>query len=177
MASWQEEDVYNVTMATPLQDIDEVGDATLRVFHAAGFNHVRDLVNREGQERRIQEAIDGLKAVAPFRADEYWRRMASRCNTVIERLRSADAMPFAPDCFCCPITMDWFLDPVVTRYGDTYERHAIERHVRDHGTDPLSRRPLTLEDLVENRAMREAVRYHQRHFMRFAVPLRVRAQP
>ncbi len=173
-APWQEDDVYTVTMATPLADIDGVGAATLRVFHAAGFTHVRDLMNPNGQERRIQETIDALKASRdePARTHEYWRHMASRCNTVIRRLRHSEALPFAPDCFCCPITMDWFLDPVVTKYGDSYERDAIERHVRDHGTDPLSRRPLSLEDLFPNRAMREAVQYHQRHFLRFAVPLR-----
>ncbi len=176
-------------MATPLADIDGVGAATLRVFHAAGFTHVRDLMNPTGQEsrkglwpllerdvlaRRIQETIDALKASRdePARTHEYWRHMASRCNTVIRRLRHSEALPFAPDCLCCPITMDWFLDPVVTKYGESYERDAIERHVRDHGTDPLSRRPLSLEDLFPNRAMREAVQYHQRHFLRFAVPLR-----
>lgn len=161
-------------MDTLLKDIDGIGAETLKVFEAAGFKRVGDLVSREGQELRVQLAIQELKADEPqaLLNERRWMRLASRCTTVIERVRSSEAMPFAPECFCCPITLDWFIDPVVTRYGDTYERHAIERCIREQGTDPLSQRPLEMCDLFENHAMRDAVAYHLRHFMRFVVPLR-----
>lgn len=32
-----------------------------------------------------------------------------------------------PDAFCCPITKELMTDPVMTKDGHSYERHAIEQ--------------------------------------------------
>lgn len=57
----------------------------------------------------------------------------------------------------CPITLALFIDPVMTKYGHTYERKAIMEQVRRNGTDPLTRQGLTSVDLVPNIAIRKAV--------------------
>ena len=57
----------------------------------------------------------------------------------------------------CPITHEMFRDPVmVVVSGHTYERAAIERRLREHGTDPLTR-DRTREAPVTNRGIRNAV--------------------
>ena len=72
---------------------------------------------------------------------------------------------------CSYVVME---DPCVTRYGDTYERWAIERAVDERQEDPFSRRPLTRADQFQNRALRDAISYYNAHFMRFSIPYRVR---
>merc|ERR1712130_460406 len=44
----------------------------------------------------------------------------------------------------CSITSALFKDPVVNKHGSTYERSAIEAHLKRHNTDPLTGQPLTL---------------------------------
>ena len=62
-----------------------------------------------------------------------------------------------PDHLLCPITHEMFRDPVmVMESGHTYEREAIERHFREHGTDPLTRDRIRGAP-VTNRNTRNAV--------------------
>ena len=62
-----------------------------------------------------------------------------------------------PDHLLCPITRVMFRDPVVLlESGHTYEREAIERHLREHGTDPLTRDRIRGAP-VTNRGMRNVV--------------------
>ena len=61
-----------------------------------------------------------------------------------------------PEHFLCPILFTCMEDPVVTRHGYSYERHAIMRVATDPDTskrlDPLARMPITADDLAPNRA-------------------------
>ncbi len=67
----------------------------------------------------------------------------------------------------CPITGDVFRDPVITRYGHSYERAALEAALRADGgeaewrtsaRDPITRRPLRWPgDIVTNRTLRQVV--------------------
>lgn len=65
----------------------------------------------------------------------------------------------APDALVCPITQELMREPcLVTTSGRTYERDAINRWIREHGTDPLQRsNSLRLEDLAPNLAVRQMV--------------------
>lgn len=58
---------------------------------------------------------------------------------------------------CCPLTKERFQDPVIDPEGNTYERSAIEEWLKDHSTSPITRSPLTLEQLVPNRALFDAI--------------------
>ena len=44
----------------------------------------------------------------------------------------------------CPITLIAMTDPVIDPEGNTFERSAIERWVREHGKSPLTNSHLTL---------------------------------
>jgi len=51
------------------------------------------------------------------------------------------------DDLICPITYQIFRDPVIAGDGHTYERAAIVRWILEHGTSPLTRQPLNLNEL------------------------------
>ena len=57
----------------------------------------------------------------------------------------------------CPITHEPVTDPVIDPDGYTYERSAIEEWIRLKGESPITRRPLRLNQLVPNRAVREEI--------------------
>ena len=49
-------------------------------------------------------------------------------------------------------------DPVITPSGITYDRENIEEHLFRVGFfDPITRQPLTVNQLIPNLAMKEAV--------------------
>ncbi|GMI27994.1 hypothetical protein TrRE_jg3120, partial [Triparma retinervis] len=54
--------------------------------------------------------------------------------------------------FCCPLTKQRLEDPVIDPEGNTYERSAIEEWLKEHSTSPITRSPLSLEQLAPNRA-------------------------
>jgi STIP1 homology and U-box containing protein 1 len=62
----------------------------------------------------------------------------------------------APEALTCKITYCVMLDPVVTPSGISYERDAIETHLKQNGDfDPVTRQPCRVEELRTNVALRE----------------------
>lgn len=60
--------------------------------------------------------------------------------------------------FYCPITQEVMKDPVIGPDGVTYERTAIEAwFAAGHATSPLTRQPLTGQQLIPNLALRGAI--------------------
>ena len=49
-----------------------------------------------------------------------------------------------PEGFTCCITMEMMVDPVVTKYGHSFEREPLENWILLHGTCPLTKQPLGL---------------------------------
>ncbi|CUT98984.1 STIP1 y and U box containing protein 1 [Echinococcus multilocularis] len=63
-----------------------------------------------------------------------------------------------PDYLCGQISFELMRDPVITPSGITYDRHSIEAHLRQVGHfDPITRQPLTQDQLVPNLAMKEVI--------------------
>lgn len=61
-----------------------------------------------------------------------------------------------PDYLLDPISFNLFVDPVITKSGQSYERSWILEHLRTSKTDPFSRAPLTEKDLIPNLALKAA---------------------
>ncbi|CAF3757734.1 unnamed protein product [Adineta steineri] len=57
----------------------------------------------------------------------------------------------------CPITLELFVNPVLAEDGHSYERRAIEEWIRQHGTSPLTRQPLSIEHLRPNYTLKRIV--------------------
>lgn len=62
-----------------------------------------------------------------------------------------------PQSFFCPLTMNVMVEPVIDYEGNTYERNAILTWLKDHDTSPVTRNPLTINNLIPNRAIRDAI--------------------
>ncbi len=61
-----------------------------------------------------------------------------------------------PDAFCCKLTFEVFRDPVIAPSGHSYERLAILQHLEISQFDPITRDPLTAEQLIPNVNLRNA---------------------
>ncbi|CAF4085472.1 unnamed protein product [Adineta steineri] len=57
----------------------------------------------------------------------------------------------------CPITLRVFRDPVTAADGHTYERQAIVRWIKEHGTSPLTRQPLNIDDLMPDYDVKDII--------------------
>ncbi|CAG0913644.1 unnamed protein product [Notodromas monacha] len=63
-----------------------------------------------------------------------------------------------PDYLCGKISFDLLRDPVITPSGITYDRKDIEEHLMRVGHfDPVTRAPLTQDQLIPNLSMKEVV--------------------
>jgi hypothetical protein len=58
------------------------------------------------------------------------------------------------DDLICPITLELFRDPVIAEDGHVYEREAITRWILEHGTSPLTREPLQVNNLQSDHHLR-----------------------
>lgn len=54
------------------------------------------------------------------------------------------------------ITFEPMHDPVMTRNGHSYERATIYEHLKRSKTDPLTREPLTVDELRPNFGLKAA---------------------
>ncbi|CAZ82085.1 unnamed protein product [Tuber melanosporum] len=61
-----------------------------------------------------------------------------------------------PDYLIDNITFSVMLDPVITKYGHSYDRVTLLDHLKRSSTDPLTREPLTEKDLRPNLALKAA---------------------
>lgn len=66
-----------------------------------------------------------------------------------------------PEAFVCPITQELMTDPVVTRYGQSYERSAIIEWIAKGKDCPLTRQPLSLSGIITNHSLRSQIRQWQ----------------
>ena len=63
-----------------------------------------------------------------------------------------------PPEFCCPITGDIMVDPVISPDGFSYEKDAITRWLSEpNNVDPLTRNPYIISQYSSNRALKESI--------------------
>jgi hypothetical protein len=68
-----------------------------------------------------------------------------------------DNQSAAPEAYLCPITHVIMTDPVSDPDGNSYERSAINEWLVSQQVSPLTRQPLRADQLVPNRALKEAI--------------------
>ncbi|CAF1296805.1 unnamed protein product [Adineta ricciae] len=55
----------------------------------------------------------------------------------------------------CPITLEIFRNPVKATDGHIYEREAIEKWIVDHGTSPITRETLKINELIPQNELKQ----------------------
>jgi hypothetical protein len=157
-------------MVDKISAIKGIGKQTVEVFERAGFLYIKQLANFEGDYHKLLKAIQSIKddSVQCF-PESYWRRLMTRCINVIYRMRSAQATDFVPDEYMCPISLDWFEDPVVVASGHSYSRYYIEEHLQVSKFDPLTRMDISDKPIYSNNALKSAVEHYRSHYQRFRI--------
>jgi len=120
------------------------GIARAELAALCGGNACSSLVERVMTWARVVNIDDGLSVIL----DTAQKWLTLRKGDI------TDLMLATPVDFRCPITLECMYDPVVASDGHTYERHAIEYHIRcGNGRSPLTRTPLS-SVLFENVTLR-----------------------
>lgn len=178
---WQPNQIYVHTMNDAIAryaiaTISGVGDRTTKVLRRAGYRTIGDIyycADVRDYEHAVEQAysVELGNDEVPGARDKF----VGRCRTLYQRIRCAKAAPLDPECFCDPITYKVMDDPVMTPHGTSYERDTIVRIINEQGTDPFTRESLSIDQLVPNRQLADAIRFYKDHFMlyaNFATPLR-----
>ncbi|GAB7345095.1 hypothetical protein MBLNU457_3495t1 [Dothideomycetes sp. NU457] len=120
--------------------------------------------NRQDTLRKIEEDLHA-GAMLPVQAGEERAEIEATTEHKINELRSTFAVADPvnhpkkeiPEWAIDTITFELMHDPVVTRSGHSYERHTIVEHLKVSPVDPITREPLTIDELRPNIALRKAL--------------------
>lgn len=121
--------------------------------------YLNKLIN-EDKERHIEhykEAGVGTNEEI-MRLHEKFDRYQAELNAMFSRMDERRSKRDVPDYLCGKISFEVMKEPVITPSGITYDRKDIEEHLQRVGHfDPVTRTPLTQDQLIPNLAMKEVV--------------------
>ena len=166
-----------IAMNESVHKVEGVGAGVTRIFELAGMTTVLQLAQistREENQRLLHAANQYVRERFPGLSDEYYRihtrRMVTRSVNVAIRIQEGQRVHMEiPEPFQCPLSYEWLLEPVITPDGNTYSRAEIQRWVETSATDPLTREPLTVDQLIPNRAMADAIEFYRRQTARISI--------
>jgi hypothetical protein len=69
---------------------------------------------------------------------------------------SLDSPPYR---FLCPLTLQIFYDPVLSKYGHVYERSAILEWLENHEHCPMTRQTLSPRYLISHTPLRREIQH------------------
>ncbi|GMT31497.1 hypothetical protein PFISCL1PPCAC_22794, partial [Pristionchus fissidentatus] len=102
-----------------------------------------DSTLREGRLEELEATAQGAK---------------DKLNTVFAQVDDRRRKRELPDYLCGKISFELLEDPVITPSGITYDRADIKEHLHRVGHfDPVTRTPLSEDQLIPNLAMREVL--------------------
>uniref|UniRef100_A0A6U4NET5 E3 ubiquitin-protein ligase CHIP n=2 Tax=Hemiselmis andersenii TaxID=464988 RepID=A0A6U4NET5_HEMAN len=149
-----ESQAYRDSVETGLYSVLEAKQKERRSMEEKEEEDAVSLVEELLQEGEQVEAETLGEGVASERRSER-RAMVEGLRERFTRLR---VKPSVPEALCCQITFELMKDPVMTPGGQTYERSAIEWHVRQNGSwDPVTRQPFDRHQLRPNLALKEVI--------------------
>ncbi|KAL8730176.1 MAG: hypothetical protein Q9166_004259 [cf. Caloplaca sp. 2 TL-2023] len=89
--------------------------------------------------------------------EDTWRKKVEELRTVFALADPVNLQKMeVPDYMIDNISFCVMHDPVITNNGSSYERSTILEHLKRSPTDPLTREPLTIQDLRPNLALKQA---------------------
>ncbi|KXL44385.1 hypothetical protein M433DRAFT_149699 [Acidomyces richmondensis BFW] len=161
------------------RDLETFSAFVLKCKKAKFAARERDRLRRQGNLRaEVEEALEAQKhreldevsrqlermEVGNVEAAERSEEIMSNYARKIDDLRSifarADPANYRareiPDYLIDMITFEPMHDPVITKNGHSYERATIYEHLKRTPVDPLTREPLTINDLRNNYGLKAA---------------------
>ncbi|TGZ73505.1 hypothetical protein CRM22_001480 [Opisthorchis felineus] len=145
-----------VQSASPLQLIEKAESSSFAKYdpscldgtHAVGTGAI--VVHSSDMSPRVQARL--------AQVDQAAQRRMTELNELFAQVDSRRQKREVPEYLCGRISFELMLDPVITPSGITYDRRSILAHLRKVGHfDPISHQPLTENQLIPNRIMKEVV--------------------
>lgn len=149
-------------MAASIATMEGVGPATCEVLFEAGFSTIQQLKNFNAEDHKLWAAIERLKPRYHF-DNVHWKRMITRCLNIIYRAKGARASNYVPHEYMCPITLDWYRDPVCTPDGQSFSKQDLLDSLEHSPTNPISRNPLKAGEWYPNLALAAVVEHYRLH--------------
>ncbi|VDN33729.1 unnamed protein product [Gongylonema pulchrum] len=120
---------------------------------AKKLDELRQKRKNDGEEIEvISDDVEDEEQVLRMEAESNKNKLNSLFAQVDERRRKREV----PDFLCGKISFELLRDPVITPSGITYDRADIKEHLQRVGHfDPVTRAPLTADQLIPNLAMKE----------------------
>ncbi|CAN6596574.1 hypothetical protein TRVA0_001S02960 [Trichomonascus vanleenenianus] len=120
---------------------------------------VREILEKKhhGELRAAEETLTGeeLQDEKEYLTNSFNQKI-EELETIFARADKKYEPKEIPDYLLDPISFNLFVDPVITKSGNTFERSWILQHLKTNATDPFSRVPLTKEELIPNNQLRTA---------------------
>lgn len=113
------------------------------------------LLARDGKDtpyytnRSLKSILDEM---VEYRTSSGLKRFQHSVRQFSQQLLWNEYRPLA-DGYYCPITLTLIHVPVIDPEGYSYEQVAIQNWIRCNGASPVTRRTMTLEELVPNRTL------------------------
>ncbi|KFP91717.1 STIP1 homology and U box-containing protein 1, partial [Apaloderma vittatum] len=154
---------YNLAKEQRLNFGDDIPSA-LRIAKKKRWNSIEEKrINQENElhsyltklimaekESRSRVQLASIEA----KHDKYLADMDELFSQVDEKRKKRDI----PDYLCGKISFELMREPCITPSGITYDRKDIEEHLQRVGHfDPVTRSPLTQDQLIPNLAMKEVI--------------------
>uniref|UniRef100_A0A8D2Q355 E3 ubiquitin-protein ligase CHIP n=2 Tax=Varanus komodoensis TaxID=61221 RepID=A0A8D2Q355_VARKO len=114
-----------------------------------------DECRRAQEEENVDESRSRVQlANVEAKHEKYLADMDELFSQVDEKRKKRDI----PDYLCGKISFELMREPCITPSGITYDRKDIEEHLQRVGHfDPVTRSPLTQDQLIPNLAMKEVI--------------------
>ena len=80
--------------------------------------------------------------------------------TVVEEIDENNGL-IIPDEFLCPLTLEIMQQPVMTRWGHNFERDVLMKWMQYNSHCPMTRNPISLKDVIVNRALKAKILHWQ----------------
>ncbi|KAM9291344.1 E3 ubiquitin-protein ligase CHIP isoform 2-T2 [Morus bassanus] len=152
---------YNLAKEQRLNFGDDIPSA-LRIAKKKRWNSIEE--KRINQENELHSYLTKLIMAEKERELAECRKTQQEENTDESRSRVQLASIEAkhkrdiPDYLCGKISFELMREPCITPSGITYDRKDIEEHLQRVGHfDPVTRSPLTQDQLIPNLAMKEVI--------------------
>lgn len=103
---------------------------------------------------------------------QFWAQKNGRDDIVLKpedeesnfaaKIQVSAALP--PEWMLCPITKDIMSDPVMTKFGNSYERKAILRRIEKGEADLLTGKPIHASDICTNHKLAFDIKQWRLHY-------------
>lgn len=186
-AVFQAPEVLQQARFSPATDVFGLGVAMLQLLAGREPQGLADLVAGAILSRRLAgDVIDPCAGPWPEQHATAFAKMALKCVAYKAGERpdlEADIVPDlteltieadtyqgagqgsvpkgVPSSLICPLTQELFQEPVIAADGFTYSRAAITDWLKRRNTSPMTNAPMPHDNLVSNRAIRNALRDYQ----------------